>query len=488
MNDNIILFLNFNEVNFDTENNKLSGLYNYCQEHNIDLSLKKALPPCFGISEIPVNIKKPYLLSRTHKMITHNLFFGEEHIEKNKLFFHNVENSFVRKSCKNCSYHENYLCRGIPGKSFYETRIQLIDKFSSKGYKSIARDYSNGNFVTGSRCQNHCVFCYDKCIPDNILYRAPELTINEIKHFLYYLTNTEGGIVGFNKYCANGEISCHPDKERILMTLAPFLHSIYTNGTNLTEGFIKLISTYNLNAIISVHSINDKIREQFMKIKTTIPIKETLALLDKYKIPYTALAILLKTNILSKDLTETITYLENSTEANNLILQPLIVSDYLVATKDGEALIYEAENTNKNFIPPLKRIQRIQDNAFVFDKMLNNTHFKISKLEKDIKILSELHKSQKSLLISPEYSTASFIPNEIKNLTVLDTESSFLFNYPSADLVSFPLITTKIKELNQSPELIILSAQNLSTDLEDFSQNEINHLWTETKAPIAIIN
>jgi hypothetical protein len=474
---------NFDEPGLGRELAALDTLVSTLSSRGVAVTVDRPLPPCIETSPPPSPGPGVTWLGERHAVLGHDLFYAPHLRGPNELLRPFTD---VAARCLACSHYRDLSCRGIPGAKFAATRARLMESLGARGYRAVVRDFRSSSIVTGSFCKNRCRFCYDKCLAPDIVYRAPLLGPEEIGHFAYYLGST-AGLLGVTRYCANGEVADHPAFEQIIDALHPLIGSIYTNGLHLDAGSIDLIGAYGLAMIVSVHSVRDATRAGWMGYRSAVPIKETLARIDRTGIDYTAVIVVLRSNLDSGDLEETVEYLDRNTRAGRLILQRLIVSPYLRATEHGAMLAEQVVEPDEIELPALERIEIVRDDRFVYNRTAHRRPQYLAELSRRITRASGERNDARGVVLAPRCSALSFVDLDPANADRVEVESSFEFAYPNADLVSFDQCLEAMKGRAGNHGFIVMPRQGLSESYRDLRQESINDFLAQSGKPVALL-
>lgn len=172
-----------------------------------------------------------------------------------------------------------------------ESIITNFDKGIISRYMYEQLEFGNISLPIMSRCSGNCFFCSNKQNPFKIYSEPPRHLIDVKMGITALKTNINKLDISHVKKLSEGEACQHPHFFQILYLIRkkfPFIPiTFYTNGTKLTEEFIKELSKFKpINILISFHSAN---KENWIKI---FRIKESyfdicynsIKLLKKYDI------------------------------------------------------------------------------------------------------------------------------------------------------------------------------------------------------------
>ena len=174
------------------------------------------------------------------------------------------------------------------------------DKMSEQVYWGFKREYSFGLVNVGTPCNEKCFYCSQYWNPpDLVIAYGNWLTMEEIKHFLTFVPDKVIKVIGFGHHINNGEFFAHPKSLEILEYLIDngfiIKDGIDTNGHALTENHIKFIERFRTRVSEHEHfsweegGIGPVVYLHLTNYEKT---KDTLELLSKYKIPYTAVIVI----------------------------------------------------------------------------------------------------------------------------------------------------------------------------------------------------
>ena len=164
-------------------------------------------------------------------------------------------------------------------------------------------------------CNLNCEFCYEKGNPPDFpIKNIPHcVSMDEVETRMKYWSESDNkGIFGV--IAAINEPLCHPDFGKLLgilrqnTLLKPLV--FVTNGTKLTEEMIKILKK-NMPVFfnLSVNTIDSEYRKMVLSDRHPEIVKESIPLLEKYEIPYTA-SIVAWPSIPAEDIERTISYLD----------------------------------------------------------------------------------------------------------------------------------------------------------------------------------
>lgn len=275
----------FMESNFDETVKSLEVLNKFCIENDITIILDKEFPPC-----VKINFKKyngSFIISKDHKLISNNLFYGKKYIAINKKF---RNSPYIVKRCKDCEEFKNSMCRGIFNKKFGVIKSKILACRGNKEYDAIKTDYESGNAGHSSLCDMKCIFCGKNSKKFEFTHEFINdfLSIEEILHFMHYLPEIGAQLTFFTVSCFPGEPLLHPEIKKVLKIWDFFaIEKIYlgTHGLILDEDIIRFISQLKkINFTISLHTVDKDLRKRIMGYESNTDIRDIIKLANKYGI------------------------------------------------------------------------------------------------------------------------------------------------------------------------------------------------------------
>ncbi|MFC1517773.1 radical SAM protein [Candidatus Margulisiibacteriota bacterium] len=281
-------YMDLNEKDLKQQFIILNEFLTHCVQNKIKFTFLKPMPPCFSkhVSNIKKAVRWNNILAKDNVLINHNLYYSPNR----KFYTYDKQNA--AKLCHKCTHWRKKHCKGIPGRSFISFKNSFIKKHGAKVYQALRTDYENGVIVTGGKCFSNCKYCYERYIPDSILPRIKPLTIQEIKHFLFYKSKP-ASLTGVAHHSKGGDFFGHPDYKRIIKEIIkpPYVDhrsEILTNASFLDLDSIDFLAKYSsrISLYISVNSLNENIRNSLLNKHTSdhFSIKDILLVLKEKKL------------------------------------------------------------------------------------------------------------------------------------------------------------------------------------------------------------
>lgn len=471
-----LIKFNFYETNFKKEKLKFDNYISNFNSHNVSSAIFANFPPCVTMNGGSQN-HKMFILSKSRVLLSNNLCFGEQYKDLNVLF---QKSQFISITCKQCVHFKKNVCRGLLNNKYLTKKEEIIKKIGFTKYNAIKSDYENGLFVFGSVCKNSCKFCVDKFTPNKFIKKIPFLSVSEIIHFLHYLPKRIDWI-GTSYHCASGEFFDHPKFFEIMNFLPKFMSNkafIFTNGIHFNKKQIKLIKQKKVELVLSVHTLNDRIRRNIMGYKHSVNIKKQIKLLDIVGVSYSCCFVPLNFLINSKDTEASLNYLVKFTNTSRVGFSRSMPTKYSLKSFKNELLVDEAV---------ISKLMRYND------KISPASHLSMKpepiRLPAIINKLTILSKTKRLLVLSPLISFKKLKTRFKYNSRIhVRLVPSFLGEHINiAGVLTVKDYISVIKSFNFEYDYVILPKNSFDSNLDDFTLVNINHLYDFVKKPIILI-
>ena len=453
----------FFESNFDSKKKELNQYLEECKG-KVELMFLKSFPPC--IADIRKSESEYIELSQKKKAVSNNLYYGEEFVKINKLF---KNSPFISDRCTKCLQFKKYSCRGLPNENFLSKRDEIIGRIGEDTYLGLREDYENNLLTVGSVCNNNCIFCYAKTVPDHIYKRVPPLLLNEIMHFLHYFSG-KVNVAGVGFYVSSrSDFFSHPNYGEILPLLKYFCdkHSrLVTSGNQLDEELVKKIKGINFVLCVSIHTVDMKLRQKLMGYKDDFDIKKAIDLLEKHNIRYIPYLLPLRSTLASGQLRKTVEYLMGRSPQKIYI------------NKGGVSKWTPPESREKILIDTEEVLSNLE--GIDFDKNNIEIEGRVFKRGVDyyVKKISAIcsHEDETYLVLVPQGSYPHFKKLSSDNIKVKPVSSILGFE-PVVGAVLTVEDYQKVAQAEKDYDTIILPRSSLNLNLNDLRLRNINNLW-----------
>lgn len=471
------IYYEFNETNFTTEKNKLIHDLEKFRDADIQYNFLKLIPGCI-IDEnlqMPNLIQEKIIISKEHKLINNNLFFGEGFKKINEKF---KKSPFISNNCKSCKFFKNSTCRGLFNEKFLKHKQQIEKKRGTKHYAAIEFEYYMGHIGFSSECNYNCSFCAvkDKGVTQFLEFITPELSIPEIMHFTHYIGIFGANCTALRHKCVHGEPLFHKDITQILdisknFSLGYFM--VNTNGSNLTQKVLSKLSEFKQASIyLSLNSINKKIRERTMGYESEIEPKTLLSNIQEYKnIDLSVSIVALKDNILNGNLRETILHLKD------IGIKPTIWENlYINSAEIKDQLGYDI-NLLKEYL--------YNNNLQGYVNLEVDTNKEL--LQKLEIVIEQANKFKtKTLMISPENSFEFLKTRLINNANIIlkCAQNSLGFKGTIAESIRIKDYIEIISKTTEDYDQILIPWRSFDANMNDKENVNINELVSRTNKPI----
>lgn len=467
-------------MNFKKERDRLIKLLHYAKDNSVTVRSMREFPPCFLDDCKLALIKTSEIILSDRDFILNNVFFyGKQFVEINKRF---KNSPYICKECRSCKQNKNFFCRGLFNKRFVDFKNRIIKERTDNHYISIMSEYMDGVMGHGSRCNNNCFYCRGIMNSKGAVYIEPDLSLQEIQHFLHYIPKKGVQSIVFSNRCIPGEPFLCEDIYSTLSLANLFSLgsiSISTNGNLLDDKLLNYLVKLGISIRVSLNTVNDEIRKKIMGYDHEMNIKEFLKkiLLLKNKLSISIMP--LKSNIESGDFIETIRYLKKYG------LNPLINKNacYQFASEEVYSdLIYD-----DNYLRSILHDSGLYDDVTLLadqsEKSLNNflMFFKdyINKFNDNTKILviappvsaskiKEILYDSSNILIKEAHSSLGIIPTISSTLVIEDYLS--ILDHVDCDF-----------------DNVILPRASFDILLNDLNNNNINKLVSKVKGTVYML-
>jgi hypothetical protein len=455
----------FYEDNLKAETDRLKTIIRSLAKEKAKYSTLAEFPPCIIKKAIPKAIS-PLVLSGSNIVLSSNILYGEQYKDINMEF---RRSPFISASCKECQKFKESICRGILNQKFLAEKEKIVKRIGLDNYNAVKSDYETGLFVFGSVCNNTCKFCIDKFAPASVVRKIPFLSKSEILHFLHSIPGRIKWI-GSSYHCASGEFFDHPEFYQLLDMLPSFMSKnswIFTNCISLDENQLKAIKKKDLKLILSIHTLNDEIRQNIMCYKAKFRIKDKLKMIDEYGICYQCCFLAMDSLIKSKDTEESFKYLVNHTNTCLISFSASSSTNYIkeemrkeldVDRNETDRLLEYNHDLNPNY-------KAIQQNEFEANKS-------ILSVERAMKLMPK----KKILILSPKGSVAMLNSRFKDNHSVqIQKVDSFLGEEVTVSgVLTVNDYISAISKANFNYDCILIPRNSFDINLDDFTLCSIN--------------
>jgi len=482
INIRVYEFFEFYENNFEKVVERFHELMKVLLRQGISVKILREFPPCVmrdlkDIDQTGSIVK----LSKTDFLINNNMYFGKDYMIINAKF---TDSPFICVKCKKCNYFKKHLCRGIFNNRFLKMKERISRIRGEKQYSAMRFEYFKGNFGLSSRCNCDCIFCGAKD-EKYLEFVDKEVSKEELLHFSHYVDRT--GVIRnlFFYKVVSGEPLFHKNIEDMLMITRLFttgsIFSVNTNGLNLNENIIKILSKFRRPFIhISVNVSDPELRKKRMNYDCDFDLISIFNNLKKYHIEFIVTLLVLKDDIETDNLEKTILFLKNHISSSNMIIILEVMYNKFSLCRKKDLIDYEHECVEKYLVDKgIKDYVSLEweTNSLLFPKLDYISAF-----------IKDNLASKKVLVLSPDISFEYLSRKMPQNVTIRSVSNSIGIKKSISESIGVNEYLAVYKTENPTLfDVVILPLRSFDEFMNDINNINVNQLFDNMNKKIVYL-